>query len=225
MPATDVSSEVYQFRVWLRGISPAIWRRIQLRSDQTLADLHYSLQIVYGWSDEHLHRFVIRARHYGLYQPGGPWFTQFADHVPLRDLHLRLKERFLYEYDFTDGWQHELRLEARLPAAPGKIYPFCTGGARVGPLEDCGGPWAFMARQAHFTPWRIHLRLLELLTEPPEDRELLQAEVEELRYWLTVDRFDRRAVNRQLQRYASGADDWYFPEEEGSDAHQSAGRD
>jgi hypothetical protein len=82
-----------------------------------------------------------------------------------------------------------------------------------------------MARQAHFTPGRIDLRLLELLTEPPEDRELLRAEVAELRYWLTVDRFDRRAVNRQLQRYASGADDWYFPKEEGSDAHQSAGRD
>jgi hypothetical protein len=82
-----------------------------------------------------------------------------------------------------------------------------------------------MARQAHFTPWRIHLRLLELLTEPPDDRELLRAEVEELRYWVAVDSFDQRAVNRQLQRYASGADDWYFPEEEGDDADQSAGRD
>jgi hypothetical protein len=61
MAETDPAPEVYQFRVWLRGISPAIWRRLRLRSDQTLADLHYSLQIVYGWSDEHLHRFAIRA--------------------------------------------------------------------------------------------------------------------------------------------------------------------
>jgi hypothetical protein len=96
MPETDPPGEVYQFRVWVRGISPVVWRRFHLRTDQTLADLRYSLQIVYGWSDEHLHRFAIRARQYGLYQPGGSWFTQFADHVPLRDLHLRLKERFVY---------------------------------------------------------------------------------------------------------------------------------
>ena len=36
---------VHQFRIWLREISPMIWRRVLLRSDQTLADLHYALQI------------------------------------------------------------------------------------------------------------------------------------------------------------------------------------
>ena len=34
---------VYQLRVVLRGISPLIWRRILVRSDSTIADLHATL--------------------------------------------------------------------------------------------------------------------------------------------------------------------------------------
>ena len=32
---------VHQFKVVLRGISPMIWRQLLLRSDQSIADLHY----------------------------------------------------------------------------------------------------------------------------------------------------------------------------------------
>jgi Plasmid pRiA4b ORF-3-like protein len=48
---------VYQFKVVLRGVSPMIWRRLLLRSDHTIADLHYAIQIAMGWSDAHLNRF------------------------------------------------------------------------------------------------------------------------------------------------------------------------
>ncbi len=52
--------EIYQFHVWLRGISPLIWRRLLLRSDQTVTDLHYALQLALGWTDDHLNRFRIQ---------------------------------------------------------------------------------------------------------------------------------------------------------------------
>jgi len=45
---------VYQFKVVLRGISPMIWRRLLMRSDHTVADLHYAIKIAMGWSDSHL---------------------------------------------------------------------------------------------------------------------------------------------------------------------------
>jgi len=45
---------VYQLRVVLRGISPLIWRRLLVRSDSTVADLHSTLQTAFGWSDDHL---------------------------------------------------------------------------------------------------------------------------------------------------------------------------
>jgi Plasmid pRiA4b ORF-3-like protein len=37
--------EVYRLHVWIRQISPMIWRRLLVRSDSTIADLHYALQM------------------------------------------------------------------------------------------------------------------------------------------------------------------------------------
>ena len=56
-----VEVEIYQFHVWIRQISPMIWRRLLVRSDSSIADLHYTLQIAFGWSDEHLNMFHIHA--------------------------------------------------------------------------------------------------------------------------------------------------------------------
>jgi hypothetical protein len=50
------STQVYQLRAVLRGIRPLIWRRLLLRADSTIADLHRVLQLYFGWSDAHLHR-------------------------------------------------------------------------------------------------------------------------------------------------------------------------
>src|SRR5918996_958881 len=108
--------EVYQLHVWLREISPMIWRRLLIRSDSTIADLH-----------------------------------------------LRLRERFRYEYDFGDLWQHEIRVEKKLSVQPKRHCPTCIGGQRAAPPEDCGGPWAFMALQEEYSPYYILERLTEIL--------------------------------------------------------------
>ena len=34
-----------------------------------------------------------------------------ARKIKLADLHFRINERFLYEYDFVDLWQHQVRIE------------------------------------------------------------------------------------------------------------------
>jgi hypothetical protein len=39
-----------------------IWRRLLVGSDSSIADLHHTLQIAFGWSDSHLHRFHIHGR-------------------------------------------------------------------------------------------------------------------------------------------------------------------
>ena len=54
------TSMVLQLRVVLRGISPLTWRRLLVRGDATIADLHATLQLALGWTDEHLNRFVIQ---------------------------------------------------------------------------------------------------------------------------------------------------------------------
>ena len=63
--------QIYQLRVVLRGISPLIWRRLLVRSDSTVAELHQALQVAFGRDDEHLNRFEIRGREYAVYRDGG----------------------------------------------------------------------------------------------------------------------------------------------------------
>ncbi len=83
-----------------------IWRRIKIRSDSTIADLHYVIQIVMGWTDSHLHRFVIHGQDYGIALIGGISFSDDPRLVKLSKFAWREKERFLYEYDFGDSWHH-----------------------------------------------------------------------------------------------------------------------
>src|SRR5215510_5572249 len=103
---------IYQIRIVLLGISPIIWRRLLVSSNLTIADLHETLQIVFGWSDDHLHRFLIHGKQYGVAYLGGPTFRDDPRRVKLSDLGLRVKEKFLYEYDFNDQWRHLIRVEA-----------------------------------------------------------------------------------------------------------------
>jgi hypothetical protein len=137
---------VYQFRVVVQGISPLIWRRLLVRSDMSLATLHATLQIVFAWSDVHLHCFRIHGKEYGSTRLGGPSFDIDPRHVPIAALGLHRGERFPYVYNFIDHWVCELRLEAMLPVDPRRDFPVCTGGKRAAPPEDCGRTWAYLQR-------------------------------------------------------------------------------
>jgi hypothetical protein len=141
------SQTIYQFRIWLRGISPMIWRRILVPATTHLAAFHTIMQQAFGWDDCHLHRFHIHGCDYGIWYPGTPGFRDDPTQVALATFHFRQHERFLYAYDFGDGWQHEIHLEQVIPACPDAIYPVCTGGALAAPPENCGGPWAFLVLQ------------------------------------------------------------------------------
>jgi len=105
---------IYQLKVVLLGVSPMIWRRLLVCSASTITDLHYILQITMGWSDDHLHRFRIHGKQYGIARMGGLLFSDDPETVRLKDFRFRINECFRYEYDFTDGWQHQIRVEAIL---------------------------------------------------------------------------------------------------------------
>ena len=73
MPDTRPSAlvpSVYQLRVVVRGVSPLIWRRLLIPADTTIAGLHAVLQIAFGWNGDHLHRFVVHGREYGIGSAG-----------------------------------------------------------------------------------------------------------------------------------------------------------
>ena len=76
----------------------------------------------------------------------------------------RVNERFLYEYDFGDLWQHQIRFEGIQPIREKKIYPVCVGGACASPPEDCGGPEAYMRKMDHHR-WYPPLDELQLIAD------------------------------------------------------------
>ena len=94
----DSQPEAYCVHAWIRGVHPMLWRRFLIRSDSTLADLHVVLQIGFDWTDFHLHRFRIRKKDYAVPRLGG-LACHDARKIKLADLHFRINERFLYEYD------------------------------------------------------------------------------------------------------------------------------
>jgi hypothetical protein len=209
--ADQTISEIYLLHVWIRQISPMIGRRLLVRSDSTLAALHDTIQIAFGWTDSHLHRFRIHGRDQGVGRVGGLSFSTDARQVRLDSFEFRLNERFLYEYDLRDSWQHEVRIERRLTVEPKRTYPVCVGGRRAAPPEDCGGPRAFLVRR-DAAP-RDVCEHLERLVESVEAGDLDAVQdhldvIESLRAWLTLDQFDRRAVNRRLRLYAAGDARW-----------------
>ena len=89
----------------------------------SLSDLHDIIQEVMGWWDDHLHQFLCKKKRYGV--PDPEWdFNKIIDDstVALKDLSLSIKDKILYEYDFGDGWEHELLVEKILPSE-GKMSP------------------------------------------------------------------------------------------------------
>ncbi len=140
----------------------------------------------------------------GISYVGGPGSRDDAHQVALIDLGLRATERFACHYDFTDDWRLELRVEQITAAQVGQRYPRCTGGRRAGPLEGCGGAWAFLEQTQPHRVYEATLRAAEILgqllddefTTIGVDREKLVGVLP----LLGLERFDRRALNRTLAR-------------------------
>lgn len=136
--STKKTRAVFQFKVTLRDIEPPVWRRIQVWEDIKLPQLHRVLQLLFNWEDCHLHDFVVGQRRYSVPDPDDVKVTD-EKLVPLNRIVDHVGDRFEYAYDFGDGWQHEILLEAILLADAEAFYPCCIAGARNGPPEDAGG--------------------------------------------------------------------------------------
>lgn len=130
LPATAAgAATAYRFRVWLET-DEEVWRRLELRGDQTLHDLHKSIQAAFGWDDDHEYAFYLSGDYYdessAYGSPGGA--DGSAARHRLEHLPLRAPQRFVYLFDFGDEWRHEIALEQIAPdgVTAGVIYPRIT---------------------------------------------------------------------------------------------------
>jgi hypothetical protein len=139
---------VYDLRIELQEIKPAIWRRVRVRGDINLGLLHAVIQVAMGWTNSHLHQFKIGKRFF--VDPeceendiGGP--PRLTEHpVALTSVVPKAGGQFVYEYDFGDSWEHAVTVERAVSPAP-KMSHFaeCLDGRRACPPEDCGGAHAY----------------------------------------------------------------------------------
>ena len=177
--------DIAQIKVSLQDVEPTIWRRLEVPAEIKLARLHVALQAAMGWQDYHLHAFRIDDIDYGLPDPDyEPMGVPLKDdrRATLRSL-VSVGESFVYEYDFGDGWEHEILVEAVLAPRPRTRYPRVVDGARACPPEDVGGTPGFEG-------------FLEVVGDPRH------AEHDSILEWaggsFDPDAFDLDAANREL---------------------------
>ena len=139
------SKPIYQIEITLKGSKPPIWRRILVPGDTPLDQMHQIIQAAMGWWDYHLHQFIIFDQYFGVPHDDYLGYMDMQDETRYRlhDFGFEVGARWIYEYDFGDGWEHVLLLEKILPIEDGLQYPICIKGRRACPPEDVGGIWGY----------------------------------------------------------------------------------
>lgn len=128
-----------------------------------------------GWTNSHLHQFIIGNQYYSL--PSDESFYKVVDYrrIKLDSLFNTPKSNFIYEYDFGDGWEHSIVIEKILPRKKNTYYPICIDGKRSCPPEDCGGTFGYE-------------NLITIINNPEHE------EYDEMMEWLG-DYFDPKEFN------------------------------
>jgi len=130
---------VYQIKVTLLGSEPPIWRRIHVTNDTSLQKFHKILQAAMGWTNSHLHQFIIGGKYFAEPDPEYDPEVENEKLMRLSQVVSGVNDRSIYEYDFGDNWEHEVLIEKILPVNEETHYPVCLAGQRACPPEDCGG--------------------------------------------------------------------------------------
>lgn len=183
MPARSAEI-IYQLKITLCDSKPPIWRRVLVPGKFNLYKLHAVIQVAMGWTDSHLHMFIINDEFYSIPSP--------EDFEPTINEHRHtlyeiagMTRKFVYEYDFGDSWDHEIVIEKGLSPEAGVKYPVCIKGKRACPPEDIGGVGGYED-------------FLQALNDPDH------AEHEDYLEWIGDDfdpeEFDLDSINEGLRR-------------------------
>jgi hypothetical protein len=120
----------WQLKIELLDVKPSVWRRLLVPETIMLPTLHEVLQATLGWTNSHLHEFVINGVRYSDPDPD--------EHGVALQEALGMDARcFDYVYDFGDDWHHVVLVEDQHIAPTTSIR--CTGGENACPPEDVGG--------------------------------------------------------------------------------------
>jgi len=217
-PASTVDRPVvgYQLKIHLLGISPQISRRVLVRGDTPLAELHHIFQVVMGWENWHLHRFHLWGKDYSLSYASCTWYADDARRVHLGYSPWRVNDKFTYTYDFGDYWQHQVRVEKVLAPTVAPAIPVCVSGRRACPPEEVGGPRGYDQPTLDQFTWRY-----EALDRLLAGEDIREDDVPTWFWTYRPEHFDKDHINRKLAKlyqlkgdpdflYSQGGYDYFF---------------
>jgi hypothetical protein len=112
--------KTYFIKIALRGVSPMVWRRIQINAKASLVMLHECIQIVNDWDDFNLHQFHIYGKDYGNNDTADVYFGDFSFDVG---------DKFTYEYNFFEHIMHDIRIEKIQTLSQSHNHIICMSGS------------------------------------------------------------------------------------------------
>ena len=122
----DNPGGVYAFKVKFKW-AKRVYCTIELRSEQTLDDLHFAIQRAIRWDADHLYSFFVggmahdsRFRISCPYEEDSPPWT---DEVMVGELGLTKRHKFLYYFDYGDSHEFEVEVVDVQPQAEPGDYP------------------------------------------------------------------------------------------------------
>ena len=182
--------KTYSIKVALRGISPMIWRRLEINGNTTLADLHHIIQIAMNWDNTFLHKFRIYAKDYGICYSYGFSFSDDAHEVTFDQFEFEVGDKFTYEYNFFEFRLCDIRIEKIDLYESLNHQTTCIGGSRVYPDYPARHEFDVLVDMA-----KLVKQLLKKVTEPR------LAKAVELSEEYAALKFNKQSVNQLIVEY------------------------
>lgn len=186
---------VYQIKISIKDIEPEIWRRLRIPGNITFRQLHQIIQASFDWLNYHLYKFqfpkTVITEPDDSYAPGelyGEDVMELDSAVIKVNEFLDINKEFEYEYDFGDGWIHNIIVEKQIRDTKRNNVPECLGGARFRPPEDVGGT----------SGYEDFIKIIKNKKHPERDEYLGWAEKDTRGYIYNQDYFNINEVNRRL---------------------------
>ena len=134
------TTDIARLKITMDDVEPVVMRRLEVTLGLSLDRLHHVLQIAIGWNNSHLWEFRAGDIGWGVSDPNWPDGPLDARKATLLGVLEDTGVKTLrYLYDFGDCWEHDVVLEAVLPAGQADHHPVVEGGQRACPPEDVGG--------------------------------------------------------------------------------------
>lgn len=134
--------QMLRMRIEVNGTEPLVWREILIPENATFADLHCTIQIVFGWRSAHLHEFRCGLTIGNIYELNEEPISnsRALDErlVTLDQVHY-LFPCFQYVYDFGDSWKHLVKVGDKIPRGDRPVRPVLIDGSGGSIVENSGG--------------------------------------------------------------------------------------